>query len=133
MQNRRNKVDPQVAKLQRQVASQSTGEKVHVSITVGKRVVAYASVTPSNRGEFLRLKSNRSSDEEARPSAFQGSIINSEDGLFAQLELDGAMLTYDIGKFGREIEYAWLRINNRTVERVYSKEGTVKLLAALSA
>lgn len=128
---KRTKVDPQVAKLQRQVASQSVSEKIHVSITVGKRVVAYASVTPSNRGEAQRLKANRhKSDPE--DSAFKGSIINDGERreLFAQVEVDGAVLCYDIGKFGRSIDYAWLRINNRCMEKIYSKEGLTNLIAA---
>ena len=128
MKNRR-KVDPQIAKIQRAVSNQSVSEKVQVSITVGKRIVASATVQPSNRGELLRLKSNRHKTDD-QDDAFKGTIINDSERreLFAQLECDGAVLCYDIGKFGRGIDYAWLRINNRCVQKVYSKEGLSKLI-----
>lgn len=130
MKNR--KIDPQIAKVQRAVSNQSVSEKVQVSITVGKRVVASATVQPSNRGELLRLKANRPKDEEAYPTAFSGTIVNDLERreLYAQVEVEGAILNYGIGKFGRSIEYAWLRINGRCVERIYSKEGLDTLIKA---
>ena len=128
---RRPKVDPMVAALRKKMGRQVNTEKIHVSVTVGKRVLAYTSVTPKTRDDFYRVKNNRSNDEEARATAFSASIINDAETkeLFAEIELDGKVLTYDLGRFGRTIDYAWLRINNRTVERVYSKEGLAKLLS----
>ena len=125
---RNRKEDPFIAKIQKQAASAQNNQVLHLSVTVGKRVVCYKAIRPSTQAEYIRLKANRAVDEDM--NAFSAKLLNSEEGLFCELHAEGRMLAYDLGKFGREIEYGWLRINNRLIEKVYTPEGLTALLAA---
>lgn len=127
---RNKKIDPAVAKVMKAIASQPNHEAVEVSVTVGSRVVCSYSLTPKNQGELLRIRGNRPKDTAKATTAFTASIVNDKESreLFADVSVDGHVLTYGLGKFGRDIDYAWLRINNRPVERVFSKEGLASLL-----
>lgn len=125
----RNKIDPMVAKTMRKVAKSQNNKVLHFSLTVGKRVVCHKAIRPSTRAEYLRLKANRNASD-ADLNAVSAKLLNSEEGLFCELRVDGRMTAYDLGKFGRDIEYGWLRINNRSIEKVYTPEGLTQFLAA---
>ena len=128
---RNKKVDPIVAATMRAAASQKNSNVIHYSLTVGQRVVTEVSYTPKTTGEYLRIKSNRGI-EEGRTAITSELINDTETGCFGSISVDNKILTYGIQKFGRNIDYAWLRVNGRPVEQVWSAEGLNSLIAGIS-
>jgi len=134
----RNKIDPSVAKIMRSSAKQPNQKIVDVRLTIGDSrkpgsTLIQKSVRPQNHAEFIRIQRNLPVDEEKYPSAFSGKIVNSPEGLYLELALDGKVLCYDVSQDHRftgkrNTDYVWLRINGRCVERVYSDEGIQKLI-----
>jgi hypothetical protein len=123
--------DPSIAKVMRASANAQTNRVLHFSLTVGKRVVTHSVIRPQNNSEFIRLKANRGLEEGV--DAVTATIQNSEEGCFGTLFIDGRMLKYGIEKFGRDIEFAWLRINNKPVQRVFSEEGMASFLKSIGS
>lgn len=109
-----NKIDPAVAKIQRATANKTCSLPIHVSVTVGSRVVAFAVVKPKTQGEYLRLKANRTESG----SAFTVKADNYEGSLYAQLFLDGKELSLGVEPFGRVITHAMLRINDVVIDKI---------------
>lgn len=134
----RTKIDPSVAKIMRSSARQNNNKVVDVRLTIGDSrkegsTLIQKSVRPQNHAEFIRIQRNLPVDEEKYPSAFNGKIVNSPEGLYVELQLDGQVLCYDVSQDrrfsgNRNVDYVWLRINGRCVERVYSDEGIKKLV-----
>jgi hypothetical protein len=125
---RRNKLDPQVAKVMNAVASQSNSKKIHISLTVGKRVVCYADVTPKTTGDYCRILANRSA-ADSDLTAISCQVENNEGELCAQMFLDGKVLTYGHEPFGRVIEHAILRINGKYADKICTPEGLTEMLS----
>lgn len=121
------RIDPAVAAIQKAAASAKNNQVLHYSLTVGQRVITEFALTPKTAGEYIRIKSNRGA-EEGRTAVTSEIINDTETGCFGSISVDGKMLTYGIAKFGRAIDYAWLRVNGRPVEQVWSQEGLNSLI-----
>ena len=126
---RRGKLDPQVAKIMRKVSGKGNAKRLEVSLTVGRRVVCTAFVTPKTAGEYSRLRANRDAQDNDL-NAFTAKLENVEGGeLCAQLFMDGKELTFGTAKFGRVIEHAILRIDGKHTDKVRTPEGLTAFLA----
>lgn len=124
---KKQKLDPRIAKIQKAAANKGNNKSIHISVTVGSRVLCYAEVTPKNNSELLRLKSNRGTTDGL--TAISTKLENDEGSVMAQLFVDNKELTFGTQYFGRVINHAVIRINGNFEEKAYTAEGLTAFLA----
>jgi len=141
--NHNSQIDPSIARVMKKVAAQK-GAAVHVSIVTYNVVLLYKKVIPSSFIEGIRIKNNIPKNPEVRPGAIEGRIVNSEEGAYLELLLDGRVIAYDVVHEAKvtlsdrgerlhnytrnDLDWGWLCINGRRVEKIYSAEGIKKLV-----
>jgi len=103
-----------IVKAHMKAAAQAKNEQtLHISLTVGQRVLNHVAIKPATVSQYLAIKNGG--------GHIVASISNTEDGCYGELAIDGKVHYAMPEKFGRVIEYAILRINERVIGKVYAE------------
>jgi len=96
-------------------AAHAKNEQVlHIALTVGQRVLNHVAFVPATVSKFIAMKNGDGS--------IVATVRNTEDGCYGELDICGVTHYAMPEEFGRIIDYAILRVDDKIIGKVYSAE-----------